>query len=77
MNNRQKSDELLNLISNIDLALDELEEFDEYRERLEEIKHDAMEEQKGYEAEADIEDEYETKMELREREREYRSIQGF
>lgn len=77
MNNRQKSDELLNLISNIDLALDELEEFDEYRERLEEIKYDAMEEQKGYEEQADIEDEYETKMELREREREYRSIQGF
>ena len=36
-----------------------------------------MEEQKGYEEQADIEDEYETKMELREREREYRSIQGF
>lgn len=77
MTNREKSSELWNLIQNIDLALDELEGFDEYRERLEEIKCDAMEEQKGYEAEADIEDEYETKMELREREREYRSIQGF
>lgn len=77
MNNRQKSDELLNLISNIDLAIDELEGFEEYRERLEEIKYEIMDEQKEYERQADIEDEEEARQELREREREYRSIQGF
>lgn len=77
MNNRQKSDELLNLMSNIDLAIDELEGFEEYREKLEELKYEIMDEQKEYERQADIEDEEEARQELREREREYRSIQGF
>lgn len=78
MTNREKSDELDNLISNINNAIDELsEDFQEYIDRLEEIKFDVMEEQKQYEEQADAEKLEEAKAELEEREREYRSIQGF
>lgn len=78
MTNREKSEELDNLISNINNAIDELsEDFQEYIDRLEEIKFDVMEEQKQYEEQADAEALEEAKAELEEREREYRSIQGF
>lgn len=77
MTNREKSSELWNLIQNIDIALDELAGFEEYRERLEELKFDVMEEQKEYEEIADEEELIESIKEMREREREYRSIQGF
>ena len=78
MTNREKSEELYNLITNINIAIDELsEEFQEYIDRLEEIKFDVMEAQKQYAEEADAEELEESKAELEEREREYRSIQGF
>ena len=77
MTNREKSSELWNLIQNIDLALDELEGFEEYRERLVELKYYVMEEQEEYEKLADDEEAEEARLELQEREREYRSIQGF
>ena len=77
MTNREKSSELWNLIQNIDIALDELAGFEEYRERLEELKFDVMEEQKEYGEIADEEELIESIKEMREREREYRSIQGF
>lgn len=77
MTNREKSSELWNLIQNIDLALDELEGFEEYRDRLEQLKYDVMDEQEEYEKLADDEEAEEARLELQEREREYRSIQGF
>lgn len=77
MTNREKSNELWNLIQNIDLALDELEGFEKYRDRLEQLKYDVMDEQEEYEKLADDEEAEEARLELQEREREYRSIQGF
>ena len=77
MTNREKSSELWNLIQNIDNTLEELEGFEEYRARLEELKYDVMDEQEEYEKLADDEEAEEARLELQEREREYRSIQGF
>ena len=77
MTNREKSSELWNLIQNIDNAIEELEGFEEYKARLEELKCDVMDEQEEYEKLADDEEAEEARLELQEREREYRSIQGF
>lgn len=77
MTNREKSSELWNLIQNIDNAIEELEGFEEYKARLEELKYDVMDEQEEYEKLADDEEAEEARLELQEREREYRSIQGF
>ena len=77
MTNREKSSELWNLIQNIDNAIEELEGFEEYKARLEELKYDVMDEQEEYEKLADDEEAEEARLELQEREREYRRIQGF
>ena len=77
MTNREKSSELWNLIQNIDNAIEELEGFEDYKARLEELKYDVMDEQEEYEKLADDEEAEEARLELQEREREYRSIQGF
>ncbi len=78
MTNREKSDELYNLIQNINNAINELsEDFQEYKDKLEDLRDSVIDEQETYEKLADDEEYAEAVMELQEREREYRSIQGF
>ena len=78
MTNREKSDELDNLITNINNAIDELsDEFQIYKDKLEDLRDSVIDEQEIYEKLADDEEYAEAVMELQEREREYRSIQGF
>ena len=78
MTNREKSEELDNLITNINNAIDELsDEFQIYKDILEDLRDSVIDEQDTYEKLADDEEYVEAVMELEEREREYRSIQGF
>lgn len=69
----EKYDDLCNLISNLENAIDETD-LEDYKEDLQQILFSAQDEFEQVEAEKDEEEAREYEIEMKEREREYRSM---
>lgn len=70
---QEKYDDLYNLISNLESAIDETD-MEDYKEDLQQILFSAQDEFEKVEEEKDEEEAREYEIEIKEREREYRSM---